>query len=113
MHQDDEHVEQTEDRHRHDEEVDGDKVQDMVLEERSPGLRGWLSAAQHETRNGPLRNLEAELEQFTMNARRAQRGLACAMVRMRCAGSEPMGGAQALDAGVLSPGQFERAARME
>ena len=41
----------------------------MVLEERSPGLRGWLRAARHETRNGPLRNLEAELEQLTMNAR--------------------------------------------
>ena len=41
----------------------------MVLEERSPGLRGWLRAARHETRNGPVRNLEAELEQLTMNAR--------------------------------------------
>jgi len=41
----------------------------VVLEERSPGLRGWLRAARHETRNGPLRNLEAELEQLTMNAR--------------------------------------------
>src|SRR6267143_1264044 len=69
MQQDDEHVEQTEGRRRHDEEVDGDKVQDVVLEERSPGLRGWLRAARHETRNGPLGNLEAELEQLTMNAR--------------------------------------------
>src|SRR5712664_8349 len=69
MQQDDEHVEQTEGRRRHDEEVDGDKVQDVVLEERSPGLRGWLRAARHETRNGPLRNLEAELEQLAMNAR--------------------------------------------
>jgi hypothetical protein len=41
----------------------------VVLEERSPGLRGWLRAVRHETGNGPLGNLEAELEQLTMNAR--------------------------------------------
>ena len=71
MQQDDEHVEQTEGRRRHDEEVDGDKVGDVVLEERSPGLRGWLRAPWRETRNRALRNVQAELEQLTMDARRA------------------------------------------
>ena len=35
-----EHVEHPEGRRRHDEEVDGDEVGEVVLEERSPGLRG-------------------------------------------------------------------------
>src|SRR5712664_52060 len=71
LQQDHEHVEQTEGRRRHDEEVNGGKVGDVVLEERSPSLRGWLPAARHETRNGPLRNVEPQLEQFAMNAGRA------------------------------------------
>ncbi len=71
LQQDHEHVEQTEGRRRHDEEVDGDKVGDVVLEERSPGLRRLLRSTRHETRNRALRNLKAELEQLTMDARRA------------------------------------------
>src|SRR5467141_2491689 len=71
LQQDHEHVEQTEGRRRHDEEVNGGKVADVVLEERSPSLRGWLPAAWHETRNGPLRNVEPQLEQFAVNAGRA------------------------------------------
>src|SRR5438445_1316783 len=39
--------------------------------ERSPGLRAWLRGARHETRNGPLRNVEPQLEQFAVNAGRA------------------------------------------
>src|SRR6267143_581650 len=70
LQQDHEHVEQTEGRRRHDEEVNGGKVGDVVLEERSPSLRGWLPAAWHETRNGPLRNVEPQLEQFAVNAGR-------------------------------------------
>jgi hypothetical protein len=41
LQQDHEHVEQTEGRRPHDEEVNGGKVGDVVLEERSPSLRGW------------------------------------------------------------------------
>ena len=62
LHEDYEHVEQTEGRRRHDEEVDGDKVGDVVLQECPLGLRGWLRAPRHETRNGALRHIEAELE---------------------------------------------------
>jgi len=40
LQQDHEHVEQTEGRRPHDEEVNGGKVGDVVLEERSPSLRG-------------------------------------------------------------------------
>src|SRR6266478_5019646 len=69
MQQDDEHVEHTEGRCRHYEEVDRSKIGDVILKEGSPSLRGRLRATRHETGNGPLGNLEAELEQLTMNAR--------------------------------------------
>ena len=49
-----EHVEDSERRGRHDEEVDGGEVGDMVLEESAPGLGGWLRAARHQTCDGPL-----------------------------------------------------------
>src|SRR6267143_2731988 len=75
LQQDHEHVEQTKGCRRHDEEVDRDKVGEVVVEERSPGLRGRLRAPRHEPGNGALRNLEAELEQLTMDARRAPEGI--------------------------------------
>src|SRR5216684_2360737 len=71
LQQDHEHVEETEGRSRHDEEVDGDEVKDVVLEERSPGLRGPLPAPRPQTCNRALRNVEPQLEQFAMDARRA------------------------------------------
>ncbi len=40
----------------------------MVLEERSPGLREWLLTTQNEPGNGALRDFEAKLEQFAVNA---------------------------------------------
>src|SRR5438477_6804092 len=92
LQQDHEHVEQTEGRRRHDEEVNGGKVGDLVLEERSPSLRGWLPAAWRETRNGPLINVEPQLELFAVNAGAPQRGLASAMVRTSSASSERTGG---------------------
>ncbi len=71
MQQDDKHVEHPESRRRHDEEVDGDEVGEVVLKERAPGLRGSLRAMRHEPGNGALRNLEDELEQLAVNAWRA------------------------------------------
>src|SRR6266851_4303460 len=47
MQQHHEHVEHPEGRSRHDKEVDGDEVGEVVLEERSPGLRGWLRTTRH------------------------------------------------------------------
>jgi hypothetical protein len=47
MQENHEHVEHPEGRGRYDEEVDGDEVGEVVLEERSPGLRGWLRATRH------------------------------------------------------------------
>ena len=62
MQQDHEHVEHAEGRSRHNKEVDGDEVGEVVVEDCSPGLRGWLPATWHEPGNGALRNFETELE---------------------------------------------------
>ena len=54
MKQDHEHVEHAK-RHRgHHEEVDGDEISDVVLEEGSPGLRGRFRATRHEPTNSAL-----------------------------------------------------------
>ena len=71
MHQDHEHVEYSEGRGRNHEEVDGDEIGEVILEERAPGLRGWLFATRHESGNGALRDVETELEQLAVNAWRA------------------------------------------
>src|SRR5713101_3767216 len=52
MQQDPKHVEHPEGRSRHDEEVDGDEVGEVVVEERAPALRGWLRATRDEPGNG-------------------------------------------------------------
>src|SRR6266852_2026378 len=75
MQQHHEYVEHPEGRGRHDEEVDGDEVGEVVLKERSPGLRRWLRATRHEPGNGPLRDVEAELEKLAVNAGRAPEGI--------------------------------------
>ena len=71
MQQHHEHVEDPEGGCRHNEEVDGDKVGEVVLEERAPSLRRWLRATRHEPGNGALRDVEAELEKLAVNAWRA------------------------------------------
>src|SRR5258708_40358161 len=68
MHQDHEHVEDSERRGRHDEEVDRDEVGEVILEKRAPSLRGWLRATRHESGNATLRDVEPELEQLAVNA---------------------------------------------
>ncbi len=68
MHQHHEHVEHAKGRRRYDEEVDGDEVGEVVLKEGSPGLRGRLPTAGHETGNGALRDAEPKLEQLAMDA---------------------------------------------
>ena len=55
----------------HREEVDRDGRAEMVLEERAPGLRGWLPPPRHQPRNRPLRDVEPQLQQLPMDARRA------------------------------------------
>ncbi len=71
MQQDHEDVEHSKGRSGHDEEVDRDEVADVVLEERAPSLRGWFRPTRNEPGHGALRDVEAELEQLAVNARRA------------------------------------------
>ena len=43
----------------------------MVLEERPPRLRGWRPPARHEPGDRPLRHVESQLQQPSVNARPA------------------------------------------
>ena len=47
MLEDDETIQQLETNGRHDEEVDGRDITDVVFQERSPGLRRWLAMPAH------------------------------------------------------------------
>ena len=57
------------------EEVDRDRRAEMVGEERAPALRGWPPPTRHQPRNGPLGDVEPQLQQFPMDARRAPEGV--------------------------------------
>src|SRR5580693_2583818 len=56
---------------RQDKEVDRRDVVDVIAEKRPPALRRWPRVAAHVPSDRRLRDLEAELEQLTMNTRRA------------------------------------------
>src|SRR6267143_6622273 len=71
MQQDHEDVEHAKGRGWHDEEVDRDEVGDVVLEEGAPRLRGWFRPTRHEPGDSALRDVETDLEQLAVNARRA------------------------------------------
>src|SRR5262245_5521300 len=53
------------------EEVDGNELGYMIGEERSPRLRWRLGMADHVFGNGRLGNLNAEFQEFSVNARRS------------------------------------------
>jgi len=52
------------------EEVDRDRRTEMVRKE-APSLRGWFAPPRHQPRNRPLGDVEAQLHQLPMDARRA------------------------------------------
>src|ERR1700751_3933478 len=56
---------------RQDKEVDRRDTVDVIAEKRLPALRRWPQAAAHVPSDRRLRDLEAELEQLSMNTRRA------------------------------------------
>src|SRR5882672_909571 len=56
---------------RQDKEVDRRDAVDVIAEKRPPALRRWPRVAAHVPRDSRLGDLEAELEQLTMNTRRA------------------------------------------
>src|SRR5215813_13200102 len=51
------------------EEIDGEDLREVVLEESAPGLRRRFTAADHVLADTALADVDAELEQFAMNAR--------------------------------------------
>src|SRR5919106_2897759 len=83
--EDDEDEEDAETSGRHGEEVDRDQVGDVVGEERPPGLRGLGLTLRHEPGDGPLGDLDAELQKLSVDARGPQRGFAAAIFLTRLA----------------------------
>src|SRR5262245_39141579 len=59
----------------HGEEVDRDQVADMVGEEGPPGLRGAGVPLRHAPGDGPLGDIDAEVEEFTVYAWSTPQGI--------------------------------------
>src|SRR5271169_7267966 len=59
----------------HSEEVDGDHLGEVVLQESAPGLRRWLVAAHHVFAHTALTDVDAEFEQFPVDTRRTPQGI--------------------------------------
>jgi hypothetical protein len=57
------------------EEIDRDQVADVVRGERPPGLRGLGPTLGHEAGDGALGDVDAELEEFAVDARRSPQGI--------------------------------------
>ena len=52
-----------------------DQLLSMIVQESAPGLRRGLAAAHHVFADGALCNVDAQLEQFTMDAGRTPNGV--------------------------------------
>ena len=74
--EDDEDEEHPEVSGGHHEEVDGDQVSHMVVEERPPGLRWPGAPLRDEPRDGALGHVEAKLLKLAMDGR-APQGIGC------------------------------------
>jgi hypothetical protein len=59
----------------HRKEVNRDDVSDVVGEERPPGLRGLGTTLGHEAGDGALGDVDAELEELPVDARRTPQGI--------------------------------------
>jgi hypothetical protein len=69
------HVKNLEANRGHSEEIDGDQLLDMILEEGAPSLRGRFMAAHHVFADAALSDVDAEFEQFSMDAGRTPSGI--------------------------------------
>jgi hypothetical protein len=70
--QDEEHPQA---RGRDREEIDGDKVSDVIGEERPPGLERRGVPLRNEPRDGAFRHVDAQLHQFAMDSGGAPQGI--------------------------------------
>ena len=52
--------------------MDGDKLREVILEKSAPGLRRRIGAAHQAFAHASLTDVEAEFEQFSVNARSTQ-----------------------------------------
>jgi hypothetical protein len=69
------HVKDLETDRGHREEIDGDQLLGMILQECAPGLRRRLAAAHHVFAHAALTDVDAEFEQFAMDAGRTPTGI--------------------------------------
>ena len=76
MTENEEDEQQLECNRRDDEEVYRDQVLGMVLEKGPPSLRGRIAVPYQVYGDGRLRNFDSDLQQFSVNTRSTQRGLA-------------------------------------
>jgi hypothetical protein len=68
--QDDQYEEESTRGGRHDEEVGRCDLPDMIREKRAPRLRGRSSVPEHVFRHRGLTDVDAEFQEFAVNARR-------------------------------------------
>jgi hypothetical protein len=64
-------------RRRHRKEVNRYKFSDVVVQERSPRLRRRLRSSWHPSRHGSFRDVDPELEEFTVYSRCAPQRIGC------------------------------------
>src|SRR6266705_1621658 len=75
---DDQAVEQIKANGWNNEQIHGSDVRCVVVQEGAPSLGRRAASLDHVLRNAGLRDLEAELEQLTMDARRSPQRIFCA-----------------------------------
>jgi hypothetical protein len=75
MGQNQENVKNLETDRGHGKEIDGDQLLRMILEESAPGVRRRFVAAYHVFANAALGDVDAEFEQFAMDARCSPKGI--------------------------------------
>src|SRR6516164_6303036 len=76
--QDQEYVQHLKANGRHREEVDRYHGLDVILHEGPPGLRRWLAASRYILGNTGLADVDAQLEQFAVDARRSPQRIVAA-----------------------------------
>jgi hypothetical protein len=67
MRQHQKHVQHLESDRRNGKEVDGHQVLDVIVQEGTPGLRGWLAVPHHVLGHAGLTALDAQFEQFPVD----------------------------------------------
>src|SRR6516164_10017940 len=87
--QDQEYVQHLEANGRHREEVDRDHALQLILQERSPRLRRWLRSAHHVLAHAGCTDVDAEFEQFAVDARRSPKGVVAAHLAKSVRESRP------------------------